>query len=143
MGEKRKATLHGHQVALLYRRVLSTAVNTTEPHVRKCIDKADDELAAILHVEHSMDGSFTMKVPKEIKEYEFSFEAVFGMKVAFLRAIIGDKPEPRGSVRHTMLPIAKALGIERQFIRDGKLDEQKDDALDLEFDEPEKPEATA
>lgn len=129
MSETRRATLFPKQVWFLFAKVMEAK---GRGKIQRCIDKADDELSAILKVEHKMDGTFNRTLPNDEREYAFSFEAVFGMKVALVQCIAA---AARGETRHVTIPIARALKIEGFVLKEAEIDKDDDGTLDLKFDD--------
>lgn len=143
-----KAALLGRHLLELYARVRGARPVPGDPHSERAIRAAFDELGAHLKVEHPLEGGWKATVPQSAKpeEYEFSMDAVHGIKIALIQSFVGSREVPGETYgdRQHLLRIAERFSRKlRKVIEDAtaaKAPDEKDAPESLE-DEPEEAKA--
>lgn len=146
MAEKtRTVILDPDQVSKLFLEVLQAV--DTDRESRKALEAADDELSAIVKKEVSLGGKVKFKKPDEKDQYEFSFTALRGFKVALVQAINGVGQQRSkatyGESRYLFMPIVEAMGKKMVEVVKRETKMNDDDAESEPTDWNEEPEAEA
>lgn len=135
MDKTYKAKLFGRQLTELYFRVCRA--HPFDRHMDRQLGAAYQELGTILKVERPLEGGFRLQQPNgAAQEYEFSHDAVGGIKAAVTQSLAGSREVPPDSYEDreyllgTLEQFSKKL---RQLVESVVRPEKEDTPVEEDF----------